>query len=46
MVESDEDSFCVLWLLETAHGFEPRIEVTDVRLKPVRGGGNPWIDEV
>lgn len=45
-MKSDEDSFCVLRLLETSHRFEPCIEVTDVRLKPVRGGGNAGIDEV
>ena len=45
-MEGNEDSFCVLRLLETTHCFEPCIEVTDVRLKPVRGGGNAGIDEV
>ena len=45
-MESYEDSFCVLRLLETTHSFEPCIEVTDVRLKPVRGGGNAGVDEV
>lgn len=46
MVESNEDSFGVLRLLESAHSFESCIEVTDVRLKPVRGVGDSWIDEV
>lgn len=45
-MKSDEDSFCVLRLLETTHCFEPCIEVTDVRLKSVRGGGNAGVDEV
>lgn len=45
-MKSDEDSFCVLRLLETTHGFESCIEVTDVRLKSVRGSGNARIDEV
>lgn len=45
-MEGNEDSFGVLRLLESAHGFESCIEVTDVRLKSVRGVGNPLIDEV
>lgn len=45
-MESDEDSFSVLRLLETPHCFEPCIEVTDIRLQSVRGGGNTGIDEV
>lgn len=45
-MESNEDSFGVLWLLETTHGFEPCIDVTDVRLQSVRGSGDAGIDEV
>lgn len=45
-MKSDEDSFRVFRLLETPHGFEPCIEVTDVRLQSVRGGGNAGINEV
>ena len=45
-MEGDEDSFSILRLLESSHGFEPCIEVTDIRLKSVRGMGNSWIDEV
>lgn len=46
MVEGNEDSFGVLRLLETPHGSEPRIEVTDVGFQPVCGGGDSRIDEV
>ena len=45
-MKSDENSFRVLCLLESSHSFEPRIEETDVRLKPVRGGWNLSIDKV
>lgn len=46
MVEGDENSFGVLRLLESPHGCEPCIEVTDVGFQPVCGVGNVWIDEV
>ncbi len=46
MVEGNEDSFGVLWLLESPHGCEPRVEVTDVGFQPVCGVGDAWIDEV
>ena len=42
----DEDSFGVFCLLKSSHSFEPRIEETDVRLKPVRGGRDTSVDEV
>ena len=45
-MKSDKDSFGILRLLESAHGFESCIEVTDVRFKSVRGGGNAGIDKV
>lgn len=45
-MEGDEDSFCILQLLEPTHSFESYIEVTDVRLKSVRGCGNARVDEV
>ena len=45
-MEGNEDPFGVLWLLESPHGFESCIEVTDVRFKSVRGWGNARIDEV
>ena len=45
-MESDKDSFGVFRLLESAHGFESCIEVTDVRFKSVRGGGDASVDEV
>jgi len=45
-MESDEDPFRVLRLLESPHGCKPRIEVTDVGFQSVRGGGDAWIEEV
>lgn len=45
-MESNENPVGVLRLLESAHGFESCIEVTDVRFKSVRSVGNPWIEEV
>ena len=45
-MEGDEDSFGVLRLLESSHGCEPCVEVTDVGFQPVCGFGNLWIDEV
>lgn len=45
-MEGDEDSFCVLWLLESPHSLEPCINVTDVRLQPIRGRGDAGIAEV
>lgn len=45
-MESDKDSFGILRLLESTHGFKSRIEVTDIRFKSVRGGGNASVDEV
>ena len=45
-MEGNEDPFSVLRLLESPHGFESCIEVTDVRFESVRGGRNPRIDEV
>lgn len=45
-MEGDEDSFCVLRLLESSHGCEPRVEVTDVGFQPVCGVGDAWIDEM
>ena len=45
-MKSNEDSFRVLWFLESTHGFESCIEMTDVRLKSVRGIGDARINEV
>lgn len=45
-MEGNQDPFCVLRLLESSHGDESRIEVTDVRFEPVRGCGDAWINEV
>lgn len=45
-MEGDEDSFSVLRLLESTHGCESRIEVTDVGFQPVCCVGDVWIDEV
>ena len=45
-MKGDEYSFGVLRLLEPPHGFESRIEVTDVRFQPVGGSWNAWIDKV
>lgn len=46
MVEGNEDSFCVLLLLESTHSLEPCIEVTDVGFQPVRCGRNPGVHEM
>jgi len=46
MVEGNEDSFGVLRLLESPHGFESRIEVTDIGFQPVCDGRNARIEEV
>ena len=45
-MKRDEDSFCVLGFLESAHGFESCIEVADVGFKSVCGWRNSDIDEV
>lgn len=45
-MEGDEDPFGVLRLLESAHGLESRVEVTDVGFQPVCGGGDAWVGEV
>lgn len=45
-MKSDQDSFCVLRLLESSHGCESRVEVTDVGFQPVCGLGDVWIDEM
>jgi len=45
-MESNEDSFSVLWLLESSHGCESCIEVTDVGFQPVCRVRNSGIDEV
>lgn len=45
-MEGNEDSFRVLRLLESSHGFESRVEVTDVGFQSVSGCGDLWIDEV
>jgi len=44
-VEGNEDSFSVLGLLESAHGFESCVEVTDVGFQPVRSVRNAWVNE-
>ena len=45
-MEGNEDSFGVLRLLESPHGFESRIEVTDIGFQPVCDGRNARIEEV
>lgn len=45
-MKSDKDSVGVLRLLESTHGFDSCIEVTDVRFKSVRGGRNANVDKV
>ena len=46
MVKGNEDPFSVLRLLESTHGFESCIEVTDVRFKSVCGCRNTRILKV
>ena len=45
-MESNQDSFRILGLLETSHGFESCIEAADVVFNPVRGCLNVRINEV
>ncbi len=45
-MEGNEDSFRVLRLLESSHGGESRVEVTDVGFQAICGVGDAWVDEV
>lgn len=45
-MEGNEDPVGVLRFLESTHGFEPRVEVTDIGFESVCRCGNSWIDEV
>lgn len=45
-MEGDENPFGILRLLESSHGFESRIEVTDVGFQPIGAAWNKGIDEM
>ena len=45
-MECDEDPFGVLRFLESPHGCEPRVEMTDVGFEPVCGFGDLWFNEM
>lgn len=45
-MDGGENSVRVLRFLEPPHSFEPCIDVTDVRLQPIRCRGDTMIDEV